>query len=99
MSRSHMQTWPKKCVSHDEDLDLDLECQAVEQALGVQLMKSVDNNYLDYLQNSNTDNIHQILPMMIDYLTKYYDQVTLEDMHNKKQYLITIHLTQILSST
>ena len=45
-------------AAHDEALRLYLECQAVEQALRVQLIEAVDVIYLDALRNSDTDMIH-----------------------------------------
>ena len=67
-----------------------MECQAVEQALRVQLIKVVDSIYLDALRNSDTDMIHEPLPRIMDHLMKNYGQVTLEDMHDKEQEIISM---------
>ena len=77
-------------ASHDEALRQYLECQAVEQALRVQLIEAVDSIYLDALQNSDTDMIHDSLPKIMDHLMKNYGQVTLEDMHDKEQEVISM---------
>ena len=71
-------------AAHEESLRLYLECQAVEQALRVQLIEAVDPIYLDALRNSDTDMIHESLPKIMDHLMVNYGQVTLEDMHDKE---------------
>ena len=73
---------------HNESLRAYLECQAVEQALRVQLIEAVDPVYLDALRNSDTDMINEDLPKIMDHLMSNYGQVTLEDMHNKEQEVI-----------
>ncbi len=78
-------------AAHEEALRLYLECQAVEQALRVQLIEAVNVIYLGALRNSDTDMIHESLPDMMDHLMKNYGQVTLEDMHDKEQELISMH--------
>ena len=78
-------------AAHDKALCLYLECQAVEQALCVQLIKAVNVIYLDALRNSDTGMIHELLLDMMDHLMKNYGQVTLEDMHDKEQELISMH--------
>ena len=77
-------------ATHDESLRAYMECQAVEQALRVQLIKAVDPVYLDALQNSDTDMIHENFPKIMDHLMSNYGQVTLEDMHDKKQEVISM---------
>ena len=78
-------------VSYEESLHLYLECQAVEQALRVQLIEAIDSIYLDVLRNSDTNVIHEPLPNIMEHLMKNYGQVTLEDMHDKEQELISMH--------
>ena len=78
-------------ASHEESLRLYLECQAVEQALRVQLIEAIDSIYLDALRNSDTNMIHETLPKIMEHLMKNYGQVTLEDMHDKEQALISMH--------
>ena len=78
-------------ASHEESLRLYLECQAVKQALRVQHVEAIDSIYLDALRNSDIDMIHKSLPKIMEHLMKNYGQVTLEDMHNKEQALISIH--------
>ena len=77
-------------ATHEETLRLYLECQAVEQALRVQLIEAIDSIYLDALRNSDTDMIHDSLPKIMDHLMKNYGQVTLEDMHDKEQEVISM---------
>jgi len=77
-------------ATHDEALRLFLECQAVEQALRVQIIEAVDAIYLDALRNSDTDMIHEPLPSIMDHLMSNYGQVTLEDMHDKEQDVISM---------
>ena len=50
-------------ATHEESLHLYLECQAVEQALKVQLIEAIDSIYLDALRNSHIDMIHEPLPI------------------------------------
>ena len=71
-------------ATHEEALRQYLECQAIEQALRVQLIKAVDSIYLDALCSSDTDMIHKPLPRIMDHLMKNYGQVALEDMHNNE---------------
>ena len=71
-------------ATHEEATRQYLECQAVEQALRVQLIEAVDSIYLDALRNSDTDMIHKPLPRIMDHLIKNYGQVTLEDIHDKE---------------
>ena len=63
----------------------------MEQALRVQLIEAIDPIYLDTLQNNDTDMIHESLPKIMEHLMKNYSQVTLEDMHDKEQSLISMH--------
>ena len=79
-------------ASHDEALLQYLECQAIEQALQVQLIEAIDPIYLDALRNSNTDMIHKSLPKIMEHLMKKYGQVTLKNMHDKEQSLILMHV-------
>ena len=78
-------------AAHEEALNAYLECQAVEQALCVQLIKAVDAIYLDALRNSVTDMIHESLPKIMDHLMKNYGHFTFEDMHDKEHDLIAMH--------
>ena len=80
----------QKKATHEESLRAYLECQAVEQALRVQLIEAVDPIYLDALRNSDTDMIHDELPKIMDHLMSNYGQVTLEDMHDKEQEVISM---------
>jgi len=82
-------------ATHDEALRAFLECQAVEQALRVQLIDAVDSVYLDALRNSDTDMIHDSLPDIMDHLMKMYGHITLEDMHDKEQDLISTILMNL----
>ena len=77
-------------ATHDEALRLYLECQAVEQALRVQLIEAVDPIYLNALRNSDTDMIHESLPKIMDHLMVNYGHITLEDMHDKEQEVISM---------
>ena len=78
-------------ASHDEDLRLYLECQAVEQVLWTQLIESIDAIYLDAMRNSDTNMIHESLPKIMDHLMTNYGKVTLKDMHDKEQTLLSMH--------
>ena len=71
----------------DKALWLYLECQAIKQAIWVQLIKAIDSTYLNALRNSDTDMIHKSLPTVMECLMYDYSQVTLEDMHDKEQSL------------
>ena len=81
-------------ATHDENMILYLECQAVECSLRVQLIEAIDYFYLGALPNSNTNMIYESCPSIMDHLMKIYGQVTLEYMHDKEQALISMAYDQ-----
>ena len=61
------------------------------------MIKAVDAIYLDALQISNMDMIHESLSKIMDNLIKNYGHETLEDMHDTEQDFIAIHYDLISS--
>ena len=60
----------------DSNVRLYNECQAVEQALHLQLTEAIDDAYLDSLRNLDIDMINDNIPDIIDFLQTNYCRVT-----------------------
>ena len=71
-------------VDHNEIKHNYNECQAVEQALGKQLIEAIPAEYLDSLRNTDTYMIHDSIPDIILYLQTNFGWATDQELSDKE---------------
>lgn len=70
-------------AAHEETVRVYNECQAVEQALRNQLIDAIPAEYLDSLQNVDSDMINDSIPDIITFLQTNYYQLTDQELSDR----------------
>ena len=72
---------------HDELIRQYDECQSIEQITRAMITAAIDDEFLDELRNSDTDMIHESIPMIIEYLQTNFGKISEHELNDKEDHL------------
>ena len=70
-------------ATHEDAVRKYYECQAIEQALRMQIIEVIDPEFLDALRHVDTDMINESIPDIFDFLQSNYGRITEEEIVQK----------------
>ena len=75
---------------HNEDIALYRECKNVEKALLRHVQTAVEDKFIEFMVDEDTDLIEDEIPEVLDYLFKHYGKVTSDEVKQLESEVLSL---------